>query len=127
MPYKLKILDVNTSIDEAINLCAEAGIADMGNFKRLMLRYIDNSWSLSPELDKGIVYGVYDGDALLAATRIKQDDYIYAAASIEFVAVKEEYRGKGIGRFLITSILDEIKDKYKKEMAVLATRDESKF
>jgi len=46
-------------------------------------------------------YGFYDGDALVACAGLKEQSGVY---SLECVAVKEELRGKGLGKRLVESL-----------------------
>ena len=123
MKYKLKIIDEETSVEEVLNLSVLSGPSDVEHYRKIMREFISNSISKNPDIDKGIVYGFYDGKKLIASARIKQDEFTFTAMSIEYVAVKEELQGKGIGTLFFEALFDEIKSKWKKKIAVLATSE----
>lgn len=59
------------------------------------------------------MYGAYLGDRLIATTFLTQDDD--ETARVKSVAIYEEFRGKGLGRYLMNFIEDLARKKgYKK-------------
>ncbi len=123
----IKIITTETSIEEIVELSILSGPSDEEHYKKLMNGFILNSLSSSPDLDLGIVYGLYDNEKLIASARIKQDEYTATAVSIEYVAVKPEYRGQGFGKLFLHGLFREIKERWNKDIAMLATGDEKAF
>ena len=122
-----KIMLPETSAEEVINLSILSGPSDEDNYRKLMLAFIANSLSSEPDLDLGIVYCLYAGNELIASTRIKQDDYTFAAVSIEYFAVKPEHQGKGFGKLFLQGLFQEIEKRWNKKFVILATSDERGF
>lgn len=55
-------------------------------------------------VEESIVFAVYDGDALVALTRVVTDRATYAY--LTNVIVAESQRGKGIGKWMIACVLE---------------------
>jgi N-acetylglutamate synthase-like GNAT family acetyltransferase len=53
-------------------------------------------------------YGFYDRDVLVACAGLKEQSGVF---SLECVAVKETFRGKGLGRQLVESLEDDARKK----------------
>ncbi len=124
---EIKIITPETSAEEVISLSLLSDPSDQDNYRKIMLAFITNSLSDNPDLDLGVVYCLYAGDELLAATRIKQDDYTFAAVSIEYFAVKPEYQGKGFGKLFLQGLFQEIEKRWNKKYVILATTDSRGF
>lgn len=125
--FDIKIITPSTSVEEVIELSYLSGPSDKKHYKKLMLGFIANSIGSSPDLDKGIVYGLYKGKKLFASARIKQDEYTSSVVSIEYVAVKPEYKGQGLGTIFMKGLFHEIKKRWKKKVVMLATGDSKAF
>ncbi len=125
--FDVKIITPTTSIDEIVELSYLSGPSNKKNYKKLMLGFIANSLSVSPDLDKGIVYGLYKDGKLFASARIKQDEYTSSVVSIEYLAVKPEYKGKGLGTIFMKGLFCEIKKRWKKKVVMLATGESKVF
>lgn len=124
---EVRIITPETSVEEVIELSLLSGPSDEKHYRKLMAGFIANSLSTSPDIDLGIVYGLYNGEKLIVSARIKQDEYTASAASIEYVAVRPEYRGQGFGKIFLQGLFKEIKERYKKDAVMLATEDERGF
>ena len=118
---EIKIITPETSAGEIIELSLLSGPSDEAHYKKLMLGFIANSLSKECDLDKGIVYGLYSGNELVASTRLKQDEYTFDAVSIEYLAVKPEYQGQEYGTLFMQGLFKEIKETWNKELVILAT------
>lgn len=127
MKFKTKIIITSTPAQEIIDLSYLSGPSNKKHYRKIMAGFIANSLSLSPDLDLGIVYGLYQGETLIASARIKQDEYTATAVSIEYVAVKPMYRGQGLGAIFMKGLFKEIREVYNKKIAMLATGDERVF
>ncbi|MEI8223793.1 MAG: GNAT family N-acetyltransferase [bacterium] len=123
----VKIIISTTPIEEIIELSYLSGPSDNKHYQKIMAGFIANSLSASPDLDLGIVYGLYEGENLIASARIKQDEYTSTAVSIEYVAVKPEYRGKGLGATFMKGLFKEIKERWGKKIVMLATGESRPF
>jgi GNAT superfamily N-acetyltransferase len=124
---KVRIITPTTPTKEIIALSYLSGPSSKKHYQKIMTGFIANSLSRSPDLDLGIVYGLYQGELLIASARIKQDEYTATAVSIEYVAVKPEYQGQGLGAIFMKGLFKEIKGTWKKKIAMLATGDERAF
>ena len=125
--FDIKIITAETLPEEIIELSLLSGPSDEEHYRKLMKGFIANSLSANPDLDLGIVYGLYDEENLIASARIKQDEYTHSAASIEYVAVKPEYRGQGMGTIFLHGLFKEIKEVWKKDVVMLSTGGERVF
>ncbi len=125
--FEVKIITPETSVDEIIALSFLSGPSDEMHYKKIMLGFIANSLSTTPDLDRGIVYGLYKGEFLIASARIKQDEYTSCAVSIEYVAVKPEYRGQRFGERFMNGLFKEIQERWKKKLVMLATGESKGF
>ncbi len=125
--FEVKIMIPKTSVDEIIELSFLSGPSDEMHYKKIMLGFIANSLSAAPDHDLGIIYGLYKGEDLIASARIKQDEYTAPAVSIEYVAVKSEYRGQHLGEKFMQGIFKEIKELWNKKYAILATGESKGF
>ena len=117
----VRIILPQTPSDEIIKLSLLSGPSDEGHYKNLMLGFIANSLSEHPDLDQGIVYGLYRGDEYIGSDRMKQDEYTFEAVSFEYLAIKPEYQGQGYGAFFMEELFKEVKNKWGKELVILAT------
>lgn len=118
---KTRIINFDDSVNELLELSALSGSFDKKHYKKIMLGFIENSLGSNPDLDKGIVYGLWDKGILVASARIKQCEYIPSGASIEYVAVKSNERGRGFGKKFIEDLFKIIKKDWKKSFAILVT------
>ena len=123
----VKIITSETSTDEIIELSVLSGPSNEEHYKKLMKGFIANSLSPFPDLDQGIVYGLYDGKKILASARIKQDEYTSTIVSIEYLAVKPSYKGQGFGTIFMMGLFKEIKERWGKKIAMLATGESKMF
>lgn len=125
--FDIKIITLKTSVNDIIELSYLSGPSETKRYVKLMLGFIANSLSSSPDLDKGIIYGLYKGGKLFASARIKQDEYTSSVVSIEYVAVKPEYKGQGLGTIFMKGLFNEIKKRWKKKVVMLATGESRGF
>jgi len=127
MALELKIIPPESSVDDILNLSVLSGPSNKRHYKKIMLGFIANSISEEPDLDRGIVYGFYKNNDLIASARIKQDEYTSTAMSIEYIAVQEKLQRKGIGKLFMDALFKEIKEKWGKKLAMLATSKKQIF
>jgi len=123
----VEVMRSDTSPEEILALSLLSGPDDEQHYRKIMLGFIANSVSSSPDLDKGIVYCLYKENELIASTRIKQDEYTSSAASIEYFAVQPQYQGQGFGKFFLESLFNKISEVWKKKFVMLATGESRAF
>ncbi|MDB4984755.1 MAG: Acetyltransferase domain [Patescibacteria group bacterium] len=127
MTTELSIIKPETSVDEVLTLSVLSGPTDEIYYKKIMLGFLANGLSEYPMLDLGIVYGLYQGETLIASARIKQEEATFPAVTIEYVAVKSELRGQGHGKTFMEKLFQEIKNRWGKNIAMLATGESKGF
>lgn len=121
------IIRPQTSFEEVTELAKLSDPTNPDHFRWEMEQYYPNSLSSNPSLNTGILYGLYDRHELLAVARIKQDDYSFDVASIEYVAVKADRRREKLGTRLMKGLFEEISTRWEKNCAMLATVDRADF
>lgn len=121
------IIRPQTSFEEVTELAKLSDPTNLDHFRWEMEQYYPNSLSPNPSLNIGILYGLYDRHELLAVARIKQDDYCFDVASIEYIAVKADRRREKLGTRLMQSLFEEIPTRWNKNCAMLVTVDRMDF
>ena len=69
-------------------------------------KYLD-SWLEKISKKTGIMLLVFDKDILIGVSSIKLGRYSTKHVGLFSISVKNEYRGKGVGKLLMSSIIDE--------------------
>jgi GNAT superfamily N-acetyltransferase len=124
---RVEIIRPSTPAEEIIALSLQSGPDDEDRYRKIMSGFIANSLAGTPDLELGIVYGLYDGDMLLASARIRQDDYTDDIVSIEYVAVRSDLHKQGLGRVFMQGLFAEVRGRWQKKGVMLATGDERVF
>ena len=127
MNTELSIIKPETPVDEVLTLSVLSGPSDENHYRKIMLCFLANGLSKNPDLDQGIVYGLYQDGNLVVSARIKQEECTSSAVTIEYLAVKPEFRNQGLGTVFMEKLFQEIKTKWNKKIAILATGDSKGF
>jgi ribosomal protein S18 acetylase RimI-like enzyme len=72
-----------------------------------------NSWFEKITKKTGVMLFVFSGDTLVGVGSIELGRYSTKHVGLFSISVKKKYRGKGIGRLLMSSIIDEASKKLK--------------
>lgn len=79
-------------------------------------------------VDSWVLYALYnDTNEIIGTITFSEDRHISGEAQVEYVAIRQDYQGKGVGRFLMQSAMKEAKTHSAAKHIVLATGDEGAF
>jgi predicted GNAT family N-acyltransferase len=123
----LKKINAKNSKEEVLSLMSLSIDDITDEFKEKIYSYYKNTCDKDSDINKGVIYGVFESGELIAIARLKTCEYSYKSLSIEYVAVKEGFQGHGIGRFLMNELFKKAKEEYDAKLIMLATIDEKEF
>lgn len=77
---------------------------------------------------KWILYGLYDDDGTLIGTSVLTEDiHAFDASAVDYVAVRKDLQGKGLGTFMIKEMLKETEKHSVLKALILSTSPDLLF
>lgn len=79
-------------------------------------------------VDLWVLYALYnDSNEIIGTIALSEERHISGEVQVEYVAIRQDYQGKGLGQFLIQSVIKEAKAHSAAKHIVLATGAEGAF